>query len=517
VLDPRSLRGRLTLAYVATLVIALVLFAAAVLGAVDQIQRRALDRELEATARALSVASEHERGREAAPRSEASAAALDPRHVEHSDGEHEHGLLAVPPGGERRATPPGPPESEAQRRRRLRDAAQFQLGQLVGLGQNAAVFAPDGSLFVATAVSIPAAVTKLAKARPNALELADGNESARYFRIAALPIVGRHGGGTVVVWRGRDIDDVLDRRLLLVFAFAIPLVAVLGLLGGNAIARAGLRPLQRMAEIASEIEAKDLSGRIGLPPTNDELGRLAESFDRMLDRLQSSFARERRFTSDASHELRAPLSVLRAAADYALLRERDPAEYRRALRTVLAEADELEAVTRDLLAVARAETATSSREAVDVGAIAAESADRLSVLANARRIAIARSLAADSIASGDGAAFARVAIALLHNALKFAREDGRVEVTVASGRDGIDFTVEDDGPGFSPDALQHAVERFWRDDASRSRGQGTGLGLAIAHASIEAMGGSLVLGNRPGGGASVRVRLPRYEASTRSA
>jgi signal transduction histidine kinase len=422
----------------------------------------------------------------------------------------------VPSEGERRALPALPPESEARRRRRLRDEAQFQLGQLVGLGQNAAVFSPDGSLFVATAVSIPAAVTKLARARPPALQLADGDENGRYYRIATVPIVGNHGGGTVVVWRGRDIDEALDQRLLLVFAFAIPLVAGLGLLGGNAIARAGLRPLQRMAEIASEIEAKDLSGRIGMPPANDELGRLAESFDRMLDRLQSSFARERRFTSDASHELRAPLSVLRASADYALLRERNPAEYRRALRTILAEADELEAVTRDLLAVARAETATSSREAVDVAAIAAESAGRLNVLADARRITIVRNLAADAVASGDRAAFARVAIALLHNALKFAREDGRVEVTVASGRDGVDFTVEDDGPGFSPEALQHALERFWRDDASRGRGQGTGLGLAIAHASIEAMGGSLSLENGPRGGARVRVRLPRYETAARS-
>jgi signal transduction histidine kinase len=515
VLDPKSLRGRLTLAYVATLVVALVVFAAAVLLTVDQIQRRALDRELETTARALSVAAEHESGRETARRAP-SEAALDAGHFDHPD-EREHGSLAVPPSGERRAAPVLPPESAAQRGQRLRDVAQFQLGQLVGLGQNAAVFAPDGSLFVATAVSIPAAVTKLARTRPAALELADGNEGRRYFRIAAVPIVGHHGGGTVVAWRGRDIDELLDRQLLLVFGLAIPFVAVLALMGGNAIAREGLRPLQRMAEVASEIEAKDLSRRIGLPPAGDELGRLAEAFDRMLDRLQSSFARERRFTSDASHEIRAPLSVLRASADYALLRERDPAAYRRALQTILSEADELEAVTRDLLAVARAETATATTEPVDLAAIATAAASRLSVLASERGVTFERKLDAAALGMGDAGAFSRVALALLHNALKYAREGGRVELTAAANADAVAFTVADDGPGFSPEALRHATERFWRDDPSRGRGQGTGLGLAIARAAVEAMGGSLVLGNRPQGGAEVTIRLPRYQAPVRSA
>lgn len=498
-LDPRSLRGRLTLAYLATLVVALVVFAAGVLFTVDQIQRRALDRELEATARALSVAAEHDRELEA---THVLSAEHDRQRFEHSDGEGEH-----------RARPGILPESESGRRRRLRDAVQFQLGQLVGLGQNAAVFAPDGTLFAATAVAIPVTVTQIVKAAPSELQLADGDEGGRLYRIAAVPIIGHHGGGTVVVWRGRDIDESIDRKLLLVFALAIPLVALLGLLGANAIARAGLRPLQTMADVASEIEAKDLSARIGLAPTGDELGRLAEAFDRMLDRLQSSFVRERRFTSDASHELRAPLSVLRASADYALLRDRDPDEYRRALRTILAEADALEAVTRELLAVARAEAVIPKAEPIDVAVLAGEAADRLTVLADTRHITIDRQLAPNSIAAGDTAAFARVAVALLHNALKFARDGGRVVLTVASSPEGVEFAVADDGPGFSAQALVHATERFWRDDASRGRGQGTGLGLAIARASIEAMGGSLVLGNLPLGGAEIRVRLPRYETS----
>jgi signal transduction histidine kinase len=501
------LRGRLTLAYLATLVVTLVIFAAAVLLTVAQIQRRALDQELETTARALSVAAEHDRELEVA--GQASPGPPEHGRFEHSDGEFEH---------HRSLAAGAPPPSEAERHQRLRDAAQRRLGQLVGLGQNAAVYGPGGSLLAATAVSIPAAVTALSRAHPAGLQLADGSEGGRYFRIAALPTAGHNLGGIVVAWRGRDIDDLLDRQLLLVFAFTIPLVALLGLLGGNAIARAGLRPLHKMADIASEIEAKALSGRIGLPPTNDELGRLAEAFDRMLDRLQASFARERRFTSDASHELRAPLSVLRASADYALLRDRDPAEYRRLLRTILAEADELEALTRDLLAVARAETVASPCERVDVAAVAAEAADRVTPLANARRVTIERSFAPDSsVARGDAAALARVAIALLHNALKFAREDGRVAVAVSASADAVELVVGDDGPGFSPEALLHATERFWRDDASRSRGQGTGLGLAIARASVEAMGGSLVLGNGVRGGAELRVRLPRYETPARSA
>ncbi len=504
-LDPRSLRGRLTLAYVATLVVALVVFAAAVLFAVGQIHRRALDNELETTARALSVATEHDRELDGAPGA-FSGARHDRWHAEHADDAAEH-----------RGPLPPPPESVADRRRRLHDAAQLQLVRLVGPAQNAAIFAPGGSLIAATAVSIPPAVAKIARTPLTIPALADGTEGARNLRIAAAPVIGRHGGGTVVVWRARDIDDLLDRQLLLVFALAIPIVALLGLLGGNAIARAGLRPLQRMADVASELEAHDLSRRIGLPPARDELGRLAEAFDRMLDRLQSAFVRERRFTSDASHELRAPLSVLRASADYALLRDRDPAEYRRALRAILKEADELEMVTRDLLALARAETVVPKREAVDAAAVATAAADRLTVLANARRITIERSVAPECIALGDAAALARVALALLHNALKFAREGGRVELTVAATPQTVELTVADDGPGFSAEALLHATERFWRDDASRGRGQGTGLGLAIVRESVEGMGGSLVLENRARGGAQLRVRLPRYGTPARSA
>ncbi len=501
--DPRSLRGRLTLAYVATLVVTLVVFAAAVLLTVDQIQRRALDRELETTARALSLAAQHDRER---------PFPAEPGRVnfEHQDGEGEHRAFEGPPV-------PFPREDPAHRARRLRDAAQSQLGQLVGLGQNAAIFAPGGSLLAATAVSIPAAVKRFAQAPPSTLVLTDGSEGDRYYRLAAAPVAGRRPGGIVVVWRGRDVDELLDKQLLLVFGLAIPLVALLGLLGGNAIVREGLRPLHRMADIASEIEAKDLSRRIGAPRTRDELGRLAEAFDRMLDRLQSSFIRERRFTSDASHELRAPLAVLRASADYALLRERNPAEYRRALETILAEADALEAVTRDLLAIARAENTISRSEPVDVARSAAGAADRMSVLATARRIAIERAITPGTMAAGDAAAFSRVAVALLHNALKFAREGGRVEIRVAQENGFAVFEVADDGPGFTPQALRHATERFWRDDTSRTRGHGTGLGLAIAHASVAAMGGSLALANRDGGGAQVSVRLPRYETPDRSA
>jgi signal transduction histidine kinase len=485
-LNPRSLRGRLTLAYVATLVVSLVVFAAVAFFAVDRMQRREVDRELEATARALSVVAEREQDRFA------------PHGPDHEHDPEHRGVVR------------DDSEVDSSLRMKLQKELQEQLTQLVGPGRDAAIFAADGTLLAASAVSIPASVRRLAGVPLSWLQMADGNDPGRYVRIAAFPIVGHHGGGAVVVWRGADIDELVDRQLLLVFAFLIPLVAFLGLLGGNAIAREGLRPLEKMADVASEIEAKDLSGRIALPPSNDELGRLAEAFDRMLDRLQSSFSRERRFTSDASHELRAPLSVVRASADYALLRERDPAEYRRALQMILAEADELEAVTRDLLAIARAESAAPKADAVDVSATAAKAADRLAALANARSIMIRRSLDADCIATGDDAALSRVAVALLHNALKFAREGGAVELTVSRDADGVALTIADDGPGFSPQALRHATERFWRDDASRGRGQGTGLGLAIACASIEAMGGSLVLANRASGGAEVRVRLRRY-------
>ena len=449
-LDPRTLRGRLTLAYTVALIVALLLFAAASLVIVDRAQRNLLDASLSGTTNSIIVGLEITHGQ---------------LEIEHSDRE--------------------------------------QFAAIVG-ARSAAIFDLSGRVAISSSAQIPPAIRQrsLDPVVPSFAETVVATERVRYY---IVPIVrDEQPVGSVAVWGDVEAVTQLDRRLALLFAFAIPLFAAVAILAGATIARRGLRPLDRIASIASEIEANDLRQRLNLPAGKDELTTFAAAFDRMLDRLADAFARERRFTSDASHELRAPLSVIRAESDLALRRERTPEEYRRALEGVAREADALEAMTRDLLALARAEeTVANIQSAVDLNAIAAQVIDRIDVLAGVRSITITSSLHAGTI-EANPAELARIVLSLVQNAIKYARANGRVEVqTRVDGARSV-LTVTDDGPGFSDAARTHAFERFWRDDPARSR-DGTGLGLSIVRALVERAAGSIVLSNEPGGGGLVTV------------
>jgi len=471
VIGPRTLRGQLAVAYAATLLVALIAFAALALFLVDRTQRNALDERLQIAQRAVS-------------------ALIDVQ----------HGRIVLD----------------------AKDVSQF--GRIVGARLDGAVLDASARPVVSSSSEgVPVAIAALA-ARDGAPRLATAATPEGTVRVAVAPLFsdGRRGehhrgerAGAVVVWR--DVDDIaeIDRRLAVLFALAIPVAAVFAVLGGSAVAGRGLRPLNEMAAIASEIEAHDLSRRLDLPPRRDELGRLYATFDRMLDRLEAAFARQRRFTGDASHELRAPLSVIRAEADLAVRRARTPAEYERALRTIAAQADHLEAVTRDLLAAARAEAAGIPAEAVDVAAAVREAAARLEPLAHARAIALSVSAGADQRARAGRQALERALMTIVHNAIEYARSAVRIAVEPAGGA--VRVVVADDGPGFSAEALAHATERFWRDDPARSHerfeangaSSGAGLGLAIARSMVESFGGTIALANAPEGGASVVVELRR--------
>ncbi len=453
-LDLRTLRGRLSVAYASALIVALLLFAAASLLIVDRAQRSLLDASLSTTGTSIIAGLEITRG------------TLE---LEHSDRE--------------------------------------QFAAIVG-ARSAAIFDLDGRVTIRSSATLPPAIGNRARAvsTPTFGYAFVDRDLIRYI---IVPI--RKDGrpiGSVAVWR--DVDDVaqLDGRLALLFAFAIPIFAAVAILAGTTIARRGLRPLDRIASIASEIEAHDLTQRLNLPQGKDELTTFAAAFDRMLDRLAHAFARERRFTSDASHEFRAPLSVIRAETDLALRRERTAEEYRHALDAIAREADALEGMTRDLLALARAEeTDVIIESSVDLNAAIARTVERLRVLGEPRAIVISTLLEAQPI-EAHPAELERIIVSLVLNAIKYAPHNGHVEVRSRTEGERSALIVGDDGPGFSEEARAHAFERFWRDDPSRSR-DGTGLGLSIVRALIERVGGSITLANAPSGGALVTVLFRR--------
>jgi signal transduction histidine kinase len=334
-------------------------------------------------------------------------------------------------------------------------------------------------------------------------------------RVYVSPIVAAGARvGETLAWGDAGNITALDRSVAFGFALAIPLIVALAILGGGEIARRGLAPLDRIARLASEIEAQHLSRRLDLPARGDELGRLGATFDRMLDRLQGAFDRERRFTSDASHELRAPLSVIRAEADLALRRERTPGEYRRALETIAAESDALEALTRDLLAAARnASNGQDVRGPVDLNLVASTVAQRLSVVAATRRVRVEEVAGGAAIVKGNHALIERAVVSVLDNALKYSSDGGTVEIRVSRGSPQAELSIRDDGPGFSDEALDRGFDRFWRDDDARAR-DGSGLGLSLAKTIVEHYGGTIVLGNAQPRGAIVRMTFPSAAADS---
>jgi two-component system, OmpR family, sensor kinase len=313
--------------------------------------------------------------------------------------------------------------------------------------------------------------------------------------------------GSVVVWQPdlwiRDFDRT---AALISLAVGIVLVA-LGTLAARRAATVALAPLERLASLAERIEARDLSSRLRADG-DDELGRLCASFDRMLDRLEGAFSRERRFVADASHELRAPLSVLCAETELALRRERTPEEYRAALDSIARESLRLEELIDELLAAARSDVDARSRESVSANDLLAEVARRVEPAATMREVAVRVAPGDPQEALANRPTLERALLAIVHNAIGFAPKGGAVELRAARDEGTVRIEIADDGPGFSSEGLAHATERFWRGDASRPRG-GTGLGLAIARTMVEANGGSLLLSNRSGGGALVSIVLAR--------
>ncbi len=364
---------------------------------------------------------------------------------------------------------------------------------------SAAIFTVRGTPFVVSTTQIPAQLVAAAKRGDFPLT----PRTLRTVRTACRPVARSSVAyGYACVWQDAQYIDDVDRDALVAIALAASVAGGVVIVLSTVLARRALAPLGAFSDLATEIEAHDLSRRLRYGG-DDELGRLGSAFDRMLDRLESAFARQRRFTADASHELRAPLAVMRAEADVALEREREPVAYQAALNSIVAEIERIDATVDALLLAARADSARQHFEPADLDALAAQVAERFAAAAAQRGIAIEVEGEPLTVAA-DAPGLERALAAILHNALDFARERVTVQTSVDAGEASV--AIGDDGPGFSPQALTHATERFWRGD--RRGRSGTGLGLAIAEAIVRAHGGRLELSNRPSGGACVRVRLP---------
>jgi two-component system OmpR family sensor kinase len=285
-----------------------------------------------------------------------------------------------------------------------------------------------------------------------------------------------------------------------------PIALLIASVVGYVLAAAALRPVERMRRHAAAVTAAGTSERLPVPPTNDEIGRLGRTLNEMLARLEVAFKRERAFVSDASHELRTPLAILRTELELALRGKHTQEELEDALRSAAEEAERLSSLAEDLLVIARSDQGRLPvhPEPLVAGEVLQRVAGRFQTRAKVERRPIAAEPSEGVSLNADPARIEQALANLVDNALTYGA--GTVVLSARRENGRVELHVFDQGPGFPPDFLPRAFERFTRADEARSRG-GTGLGLAIAAAVAGAHGGTAHARNIEGG-ADVWIALP---------
>ena len=299
------------------------------------------------------------------------------------------------------------------------------------------------------------------------------------------------------------------RKLALILMFGLPVAVALAGFGGFALASRALAPVERMTERARLISAERLTDRLPVDNPDDELGRLAAVFNETLGRLQTSFDQMRQFTSDVSHELRTPLTAIRSVGEVGLRGHRDVSAYRSVIGSMLEEADRLASLVDRLLTLSRAETGQAhlSRQAIDLRELAENVVSHLSVLAEEKRQTIAiEGRRVDALA--DRLILRQALINLVDNAIKYSPAGGRILIRVDGiGEDAV-VDVVDSGHGIPDEARRRIFDRFYRvEDGGATHG--AGLGLSLARGAVEANGGRLTLETTGPGGSTFRITIPR--------
>lgn len=305
-----------------------------------------------------------------------------------------------------------------------------------------------------------------------------------------------------------------NEMLTRVGLFLLALTAVMSgatFVGASWLADRAMRPVNEVIDQAEAIGAGSLDRRIHAYAEVVEYRRLVDVLNTMMGRIQGAFEAQRRFTADASHELRSPLTVMRGELELALRRERPSDEYRRVLESTLEEVVRLSRISEDLLVLARSDSGAlrPRLEVASLQDVAAHVVDRLRGAAQEKGIAVHLTGEGETVATMDPGLLGQVVWNLVDNALNYTPQGGRVDASVRRDGDEVVLAVEDTGPGFQDPS--GAFRRFFREDAARTHRTptgGTGLGLAIVQAVVDAHGGVVSAGNRPGGGARVEVRLP---------
>lgn len=320
------------------------------------------------------------------------------------------------------------------------------------------------------------------------------------------------GYGTVWIRSVAEADQI-DSTISTLFRFALvilPFFVLFAAVGGYLITRRAFRPVRRIIQTAKEIgEGDDLSRRIALGEGRDEIYTLAAEFDRMFARLEKAFETEKQFTSDASHELRTPTTVIISQCEYAIENAQTLDEAKEALAAVLNQAEKMAALISQLLMLARADKGHGKLhfETVNLSDLASMVAEQQQENAERRGIRIKTNIQPDIEMLGDETMLMRMWINLIENGIKYGRENGWLNVQLTQKDGTIQGCVQDNGIGIAPENLERVWERFWQADPARSA-SGAGLGLSMVKWIVEAHGGEIHVESTLGQGTAFTFSFP---------
>jgi heavy metal sensor kinase len=322
------------------------------------------------------------------------------------------------------------------------------------------------------------------------------------------------GGRQFIVQVAEPMDDYLEalERFRTAMFIGIPVLLAIAAAGGYWMSTRALRPVDQITHAAQMINPQDLSQRVTVPETGDELQRLAETLNQMLQRIESAVARITQFTADASHELRTPVALIRTRAEVTLAKPRSSDQYRDALKQVLAESERTTALIEDLMTLARADTGseTLNFQMLDVSDLARQVCAQAQTLAEAKQLHWSASIPESAIwARGDAHALRRLLLILIDNAVKYTPSTGTVSLALQRNGDCAEIRVRDTGIGISETDSPHIFDRFYRADKARSRELGgTGLGLSIGRWIANAHSGGVQVESSTPKGTTFLVYLP---------
>ena len=303
------------------------------------------------------------------------------------------------------------------------------------------------------------------------------------------------------------------RQVLLMLAIGLPVAVSVAVAGGFVLVRRALKPVDNLSQKAAVITQHNLSERLPVVRTGDELERLSLSLNLMISRLEDAINSSKQFVADASHELRTPLAVLRGELENLAQDSQLKSQTRETLGSALEEVDRLAKIVEGLLALSRLDTGEVKSEWVrfDLAELVATTADQMNLLAEDKHIAVVCDCAERVMVEGDQARLKQVVVNLLDNAIKYTPDGGRIRLKTARDEGSAVLDVVDDGIGIPPEALPHVFKRFFRVDGSRSREHGAGgagLGLSIVKSICDAHGARVEVSSTPGQGSQFRVRQP---------